>query len=42
MEGGKMLGTVVVCTVCLSIVAHGVTAIPISKAIEEKIVRHKK
>lgn len=42
LEGGKMLGAVVVCTVCLSIIAHGVTAIPMSKAIVEKIVRHQK
>ncbi len=40
LAGGKMLGTVVVCTVCLSIIVHGVTAIPMSKAIVEKMVRH--
>ena len=40
LAGGKLLGTVVVCTVCLSILVHGVTAIPMSKVIVEKMVRH--
>lgn len=40
LVGGKMLGTIVVCTVCLSIIVHGVTAIPMSKVIVEKMVRH--
>lgn len=42
LAGGKILGTVVVCTICLSIVVHGVTAIPLSKALVERISRQKK
>ncbi len=40
LAGGKMLGTIVVCTVCLSIIVHGVTAIPMSKVMVEKMERH--
>ena len=36
IAGGKTLGIIVVCTICLSIVAHGITAIPISKLIGQK------
>jgi NhaP-type Na+/H+ or K+/H+ antiporter len=37
LAGGKTLGFVVVCTVCLSIIAHGLTAVPLAKAIGRRL-----
>jgi NhaP-type Na+/H+ or K+/H+ antiporter len=42
LPGGDTMATVVVCTVCLSIVAHGITALPMSTKIGEMAAKQKK
>jgi len=41
LPGGETLAIVVVCTVCLSIIAHGITATPLSEAIGKRVSRQK-
>jgi NhaP-type Na+/H+ or K+/H+ antiporter len=36
IAGGRTIAIIVTCTICLSIIAHGITAIPMSKLIGQK------